>query len=92
MAEANRLCDSFGASAIAWTEFRSFSVSDGQLRALDQLLLAGILAYERAQADLAGELFQKTMAKGKNRLDTMIAATSNSSRCEPRDRQSNIER
>jgi len=67
--------DSFGASAIAWTEFRSFPVSHDQLRALDQLLLAGILAYERVQADLAGELFQKTMAKRKNRLDTMIAAT-----------------
>jgi predicted nucleic acid-binding protein len=66
--------DSLGASAIAWTEFRSFPVSHDQLRALDQLLLGGILAYERAQADLAGELFQKTGARRKNRLDTMIAA------------------
>jgi predicted nucleic acid-binding protein len=66
--------DSFGASAIAWTEFRSLPVSHDQLRALDQLLLGGILAYERSQADLAGELFQKTGTRRKNRLDTMIAA------------------
>jgi hypothetical protein len=49
--------DSFGASAIAWTEFRSLPVSYDQLRVLDQLLLGGILAYERSQADLAGEMF-----------------------------------
>jgi predicted nucleic acid-binding protein len=66
--------DSFGASAIAWTEFRALPVSHDQLRALDQLLLGGILAYERSQADLAGEMFQKTGARRKNRLDTMIAA------------------
>jgi predicted nucleic acid-binding protein len=66
--------DSFGASAIAWTESRSLPVSHDQLRALDQLLLGGILAYERSQADLAGEMFQKIGARRKNRLDTMIAA------------------
>ena len=67
--------DSFAVSAIAWTEFRSYPISYDQLQALDQLLPGGILAYERAHADLAGELFRKTNAKRKNRLDSMIAAT-----------------
>jgi predicted nucleic acid-binding protein len=67
--------DTFAASAIAWTEFRSFPISYDRLRALDRLLLGGILPYERVQADLAGELFQKTNARRKNRLDSMIAAT-----------------
>jgi predicted nucleic acid-binding protein len=67
--------DLLAASAIAWTEFRSYPISYDQLRALDRLLLGGILPYERVQADLAGELFQKTKARRKNRLDSMIAAT-----------------
>lgn len=58
----------------SWTEFRSLPVSHDQLRALDQLLLGGILAYERSQADLAGEMFQKIGARRRNRLDAMIAA------------------
>jgi predicted nucleic acid-binding protein len=67
--------DTIGTSAVAWTEFRSYPVSHYQLRALDRLILGGILPFERAQADLAGELFQKTNARRKNRLDSMIAAT-----------------
>jgi predicted nucleic acid-binding protein len=63
------------ASAVAWTEFRSYSISSNQLLAVEQLLLGGIVAYERAHADLAGELFRKTKTKRKNRLDSMIAAT-----------------
>ena len=67
--------DAFAASAVAWTEFRSYPISYDQLRALDRLILGGILPFERAQADLAGEMFQKTNARRKNRLDSMIAAT-----------------
>lgn len=67
--------DSFGVSAVAWTEFRSYPISYNQLRALDQLLSGGVTAFERAHADLAGELFLKTSARRKNRLDSMIAAT-----------------
>ena len=67
--------DSFAVSAVAWTEFRSYPVSDQQLRVLDRLLSGGVLTYERAHAELAGELFRRTNAKRKNRLDTMIAAT-----------------
>jgi len=67
--------DTIGTSAVAWTEFRSYSISYDQLRALDRLILGGILPFERAQADLAGELFQKTNSRRKNRLDSMIAAT-----------------
>jgi predicted nucleic acid-binding protein len=67
--------DAFAASAIAWTEFRSYPISYDQLHALERLLLGGIVPYERVQADLAGELFQNTNAKRKNRLDSMIAAT-----------------
>ena len=63
------------ASAVAWTELRSYSISSNQLLALEQLLLGGIVAYERAHADLAGELFRNTKTKRKNRLDSMIAAT-----------------
>jgi predicted nucleic acid-binding protein len=66
--------DSFAVSAVAWTEFRSFPTSDQQLRVLDRLLSGGVLAYERSHAELAGELFRRTSAKRKNRLDTMIAA------------------
>jgi predicted nucleic acid-binding protein len=67
--------ESFAASAVAWTEFRSYPISSNQLLALEQLLPGGIVAYERAHAELAGELFQNTKAKRKNRLDSMIAAT-----------------
>ena len=67
--------DSFAVSAVAWTEFRSFLIPDQQLLALDRLLGGGVLAYERNHAELAGELFRRTNAKRKNRLDTMIAAT-----------------
>jgi len=65
----------FAASAVAWTEFRSYPISYDQLRALDRIILGGILPFERVQADLAGEMFQKTNARRKNRLDSMIAAT-----------------
>ena len=67
--------ESFATSAIAWTEFRSYPISSNQLLALEQLLPGGIVAYERAHADLAGELFRMTKSKRKNRLDSMIAAT-----------------
>jgi predicted nucleic acid-binding protein len=67
--------ESFAVSTIAWTEFRSYSISSNQLLALDQLLSGGIVPYERAHADLAGELFRMTRSKRKNRLDSMIAAT-----------------
>jgi predicted nucleic acid-binding protein len=67
--------DSFAVSAVAWTEFRSYPISDQQLRVLDRLLGGGVLAYERVHAELAGELFSRTNSKRKNRLDTMIAAT-----------------
>jgi len=67
--------ESFAASAVAWTEFRSYPVSSNQLLALEQLLPGGIVAYERAQADLAGEMFRMSKSKRKNRLDSMIAAT-----------------
>ena len=67
--------DALAASAVAWTEFRSYPISYDQLRVLDRLILGGILPFDRAQADLAGEMFQKTSARRKNRLDSMIAAT-----------------
>lgn len=67
--------DTFAVSAVAWTEFRSYPISYNQLRALDQLLSGGVIAFERTHADLAGELFLQTSARRKNRLDSMIAAT-----------------
>ena len=42
------------ASAVAWTEFRSYPIASNQLLALEQLLPGGIVPYERAHADLAG--------------------------------------
>ena len=66
--------ESFAASAVAWTEFRSYPIASNQLLALEQLLPGGIVPYERAHADLAGELFRMTKSKRKNRLDSMIAA------------------
>ncbi|HYZ73424.1 MAG TPA: PIN domain-containing protein [Chthoniobacterales bacterium] len=67
--------DAFAASAVAWTEFQSYPISYDRLRALDRLILGGIVPFDRAQAELAGEIFQKTNARRKNRLDSMIAAT-----------------
>jgi predicted nucleic acid-binding protein len=67
--------ESFAVSAVAWTEFRSYPISSNQLSALEQLLPGGVVPYERAHADLAGELFRMTNSKRKNRLDSMIAAT-----------------
>lgn len=66
--------ETFAASAVAWTEFRSYPISSNQLLALERLLAGGIVAYEHAHADLAGDLFRKAKTKRKNRLDSMIAA------------------
>jgi len=66
---------SFSTSSVAWMEFHSRPVDPTHTRALHRILSGGILPFDEPIAALAGELFFRTGAKRRTRLDTMIAAT-----------------
>jgi predicted nucleic acid-binding protein len=64
----------FGTSSVAWMEFRSKPVHATEKAALQTILNAGIIPFDSASADIAGELYRQTGSNKRTRLDTMIAA------------------
>jgi predicted nucleic acid-binding protein len=64
-----------GASACAWTEYKSRPTAIHWEKILHRALSGGIVPFDEAAASLAGELFHLTGSRRRTRLDTMIAAT-----------------
>jgi len=65
----------FFCSAVAWMEFQSHLLPPSLSEIAHGILTGGILPFDTAAANLAGQLFLATGSKRRTRLDTMIAAT-----------------
>jgi len=63
------------ASAIAWTEFLNGPVTPLEVMRVESVLQSRIVAFSRAEAALAAELFNQTGRRRGSRFDCLVAAT-----------------
>lgn len=63
------------ASAIAWSEFLNGPVTPLEVTRVELVLQSRIVAFGRAEAALAAELFNKTGRKRGSRFDCLVAAS-----------------
>jgi predicted nucleic acid-binding protein len=67
--------EALAASAIAWSEFLNGPVNPLEISRVESVLQSRILAFGRAEAALAAELFNQTGRRRGSRFDCLIAAT-----------------
>ena len=65
----------FATSAVSWMEFLSRPVELQHMKVVQRILSGGIIPFDEAPAALAGEIFHRTGARRRTRMDVMIAAT-----------------
>jgi predicted nucleic acid-binding protein len=66
---------SFGTSAIAWTEFLNGPVTPLEVSRAEAVLQSRIIPFGQKEAALAADLFNKTGRRRGSRFDCLIAAT-----------------
>ena len=67
--------ETLAASALAWTEFLNGPVQPQEIPLVESIVESRIVAFEKATAVLAAELFNKTGRRRGSRFDCLIAAT-----------------
>jgi predicted nucleic acid-binding protein len=67
--------EAMATSAIAWSEFLNGPVTPLEVSRVESVLQSRILAFGRAEAVLAAELFNQTGRRRGSRFDCLIAAT-----------------
>jgi len=67
--------EALATSAIAWSEFLNGPVTPLEISRIESVLQFRILAFGRAEAVLAAELFNQTGRRRGSRFDCLIAAT-----------------
>lgn len=67
--------ESLAASAIAWTEFINGPVTASEASQVEIVLQSQVISFEKAEAVLASDLFNKTGRRRGSRFDCLIAAT-----------------
>src|ERR1035441_3995122 len=67
--------ESVAASAIVWTEFLNGPVTPVEVSRAEAVLQSRIVAFGRAEAVLAADLFNQTGRRRGSRFDCLIAAT-----------------
>jgi len=67
--------ESLAASAIAWSEFLNGPVTAIEVSQVEMVLQSQIIAFGKAEAALASDLFNKTGRRRGSRFDCLIAAT-----------------
>ena len=70
------------ASALAWTEFLNGPVQPQEITLVESVIESRIVAFDKAAAVLAAELFNKTGRRRGSRFDCLISATAILSRAE----------
>lgn len=67
--------EKFACSAISWSEYCNGPFSEPQKQFLLQIIDQTIIPFDREQAELAADLFNKTGRKRSSKSDCMIAAS-----------------
>jgi predicted nucleic acid-binding protein len=67
--------ESLATSAIAWCEFLNGPVSATESSQVEAVLQSQVVAFGKAEAALAADLFNKTGRRRGSRFDCLIAAT-----------------
>jgi predicted nucleic acid-binding protein len=66
--------ESLAASSIAWAEFLNGPVTDRQVHRMDGVIEGRVVAFGRAEAELASRLFNRKGRRRGSRPDCFIAA------------------
>jgi hypothetical protein len=67
--------ESVAASALAWTEFLNGPIQPHEITLVEAVIESRVVAFDKATAALAAELFNKTGRRRGSRFDCLIAQT-----------------